>query len=128
MCVLECHLNRSGKFLDRASSLYPSLPGELRMGKGFTDWKIGYDLLLTYLTVPHSQIDSWPKGTRRATEQGWGQVRTSPGLSAGSESLPMSKWPAEGMASIATASGRAREPRAQVCQGHIVDREGTRET
>lgn len=57
-----------------------------------------------------------------------GQVRTSPELSAGSESLSMSKGLAEGTAGMATASGRSREPRAQVCRGHIVGREGTRET
>lgn len=40
------------------------------MGKTLTDCKTGHGLL-TYLTMPHSLIDSWAKGTRQATEQDW---------------------------------------------------------
>lgn len=32
LCILECHLDRSGRFLGRASSLHPSLPGGPRRG------------------------------------------------------------------------------------------------
>lgn len=30
LCIVECHLDRSGRFLDRASYRYHSLPGEPR--------------------------------------------------------------------------------------------------
>lgn len=53
---------RSGRFLGRASSLHPSLPG----GEAFTDWSTDHRDIILHLTGPPSQIDSRAKGSEKA--------------------------------------------------------------
>lgn len=70
---LECHRDRSGRFLDRASSFHPALPGKPGLGKGFTLWNAHHGLPPTHLTTTPG-----PKGTRAkgigpsATWPAWG--------------------------------------------------------
>lgn len=63
MFILECHLDRSGRFLDSPLTP-PSLPGEPRQGKGFTGWNADYGLPPIHLTGPQSPVDSWAGGNQ----------------------------------------------------------------
>lgn len=128
MCVLECHLDMSGRFLDRAASSTPPSPKSMGRGRGAQTGMQTMDF------SPHTRLGLTAKQTpgprEPAVQQGWGRVwtRRALGCSAGSESLPRPEGPAEGTTSMARASGRAGEPGAQTLCGHVAGRAGTRET
>lgn len=92
MFTLECHLDRSGRFLERASSR-PSLPGSpgrrkvprleyrLRTSSCTPDWA-SHSVELLHPGEPG------PRGLDPATQQGWQALLAL--------SLPWPKGPAEG--------------------------------
>lgn len=139
MCILECHLDRSGRFLDRASSLHTLPPtGGPRQGKGFTNWNADHGDLILHVTGAHSRRDSRAKGPEKAeprlgphsttrTESGPGLLPPALGGSTGLNLCPGLRGAAKGIANMASASGKAREPRAQLPQGRVAGRAVRRE-
>lgn len=112
---LECHLDRSGRFLDKASSLHS--PGEPRQRKGFTAWNADYGLPPMDWAPGHQNQGGQVPPHSKAGMQGWPQASAQ-------------VWgPAENTGSMATARERTgsqelRPTRAMQWQC----RPGTRET